>query len=352
MLPILIREFSFQLIFGTFFSILEVWYSNALLSLLLFDIHHGVEVDILEALILTTGFLDQNSAVYHDAADTNLQIDVSVLWTIVDKVLKLQRKVQNLKPVARFHSWRTELINACAQAFVTPSTNQTLLQHRRRHTQQCESQTGLAAKRVQISKMTTLKIHLSTTATTSRTGVCQHHLSADLQHHAADVTCEIFCGSHSGVQLPHFNVDSWYFQRRWSRKHGSDALATSSSVKTNWNHLDPASHGSRTTFSPKEDTGFKRSVVESDGQCENSTQQKRSAKRWCYRLGARLWSSSRMEPKPSVLFLSVQRSIGTWLATWQHDIGVPILADVGVRQTERTTQPSRLLEHKGIDLLW
>ena len=34
--------------FGTFFSILEVWYSNALLSLLLFDIHHGVEVDILE----------------------------------------------------------------------------------------------------------------------------------------------------------------------------------------------------------------------------------------------------------------------------------------------------------------
>ena len=34
--------------FGTFFSILEVWYSNALLSLLLFHIHHGVEVDILE----------------------------------------------------------------------------------------------------------------------------------------------------------------------------------------------------------------------------------------------------------------------------------------------------------------
>ena len=67
-------------------------------------------------------FSTRNLVVYHDAADTNPQIDVSVLWTTVDKVLKLQRQVLNHELVARFHSWRTKLINACAQAFVTPST--------------------------------------------------------------------------------------------------------------------------------------------------------------------------------------------------------------------------------------
>ena len=80
------------------------------------------EVEVMPIIQRTVEVFDQNSAVYHDAAETNPQIDVSVLWTTADKVLKLQRKVQNYEPVARFHNWRTELINACAQAFVTPST--------------------------------------------------------------------------------------------------------------------------------------------------------------------------------------------------------------------------------------
>ena len=51
--------------------------------------------------------VDQNSAVYHDADDTNPQTDVSVLWTTADEVLKLHREVRNNEPVARFHSWKT-----------------------------------------------------------------------------------------------------------------------------------------------------------------------------------------------------------------------------------------------------
>ena len=49
---------------------------------------------------------------------------------------------------------------------------------------------------------------LPTTATTSQTGVCQRYFYADLRHDAADETCEVFCGSHSGVQLPQFDVTS------------------------------------------------------------------------------------------------------------------------------------------------
>ena len=67
------------------------------------------EVEVLPITQRTVEVFDWNSVVYHDAVDTNPQIDVSVLWTTADKVLKLQRKVQNHEPVARFHSWRTEL---------------------------------------------------------------------------------------------------------------------------------------------------------------------------------------------------------------------------------------------------
>ena len=51
MRPTLTREFSFQLIWGFCtlpFFILEVSHSNSLLSLLHCDVHHGVEVYILE----------------------------------------------------------------------------------------------------------------------------------------------------------------------------------------------------------------------------------------------------------------------------------------------------------------
>ena len=72
------------------------------------------------------GVVDQNSAVYHDAADTNPQTDVSILWTTADEVLKLQREARNHEPVARFHSWRTELINSRGQALVKPSTARVL----------------------------------------------------------------------------------------------------------------------------------------------------------------------------------------------------------------------------------
>ena len=99
--------------------------------------------------------------------------------------------------------------------------------------------------------------NLPTTATTSQTGVWQHHLSADLRHDAVDETCETFCGSHSGVQLPHFDVTSGHFiNKDGAEGHDSDALATSASVKTNWDLFDPASHGPRATSSPEEDRGF------------------------------------------------------------------------------------------------
>ena len=53
------------------------------------------------------GVVNQNSAVYHDAADTGPQTDVSVLWTIADEVLKLQREARNYEPVARFQALTT-----------------------------------------------------------------------------------------------------------------------------------------------------------------------------------------------------------------------------------------------------
>ena len=62
----------------------------------------------------TAGVVDQNSAVYHNAADTNPQTDVSVRWTTADEVLKLQDEARNYEPVARFHSWRTEFMNSRA----------------------------------------------------------------------------------------------------------------------------------------------------------------------------------------------------------------------------------------------
>ena len=68
---------------------------------------------------------DQNSAVDSDAIGFNPQTDVSVLWTTVDNVHKLQHEARN-HVLARFHSWRTELTNACAQALVTPSTARVL----------------------------------------------------------------------------------------------------------------------------------------------------------------------------------------------------------------------------------
>ena len=71
--------------------------------------HADTEVKVVFRTHKTIGVVDQNSVVYHDAADTNPQIDVSVPWTTANKVLKLQRKVQNYEPVAKFYSWRTEL---------------------------------------------------------------------------------------------------------------------------------------------------------------------------------------------------------------------------------------------------
>ena len=62
------------------------------------------------------GVVDQNSAVYHDTADTNPQTDVSVLWTIADEALKLQREARNYEPMARF-----QIRNARAQALATSS---------------------------------------------------------------------------------------------------------------------------------------------------------------------------------------------------------------------------------------
>ena len=47
------------------------------------------EVEVVPTTHRTTGVVDQNSAVYHDAADTNPQIDVSVMWTTSDKALEL-----------------------------------------------------------------------------------------------------------------------------------------------------------------------------------------------------------------------------------------------------------------------
>ena len=55
------------------------------------------------------------------------------------------------------------------------------------------------------------------------------------------------------------------YKKDGARGHDFDALATFASMKTNRDHLDPASHGRRAIF-PEEDRGFKRSVVESDGQ--------------------------------------------------------------------------------------
>ena len=48
------------------------------------------EVEVMPITQRTVEVFDQNSAVYHDAADTNLQIDVSVMWTTANKVLKTQ----------------------------------------------------------------------------------------------------------------------------------------------------------------------------------------------------------------------------------------------------------------------
>ena len=84
------------------------------------------EVEVVLTTRKTAGVVDQNSAVYHDAADTNPQSDVPVLWTTAVEALKLQREARNRVPLARFHSWRTELINARAQALVTPSTARVL----------------------------------------------------------------------------------------------------------------------------------------------------------------------------------------------------------------------------------
>ena len=67
------------------------------------------EVEVVPTIRRTAGVVDQNSAVYHDAADTDPQIDVSVLWTTA------------------VHSWRTELINSNAKAFVTPITERAFL---------------------------------------------------------------------------------------------------------------------------------------------------------------------------------------------------------------------------------
>ena len=50
------------------------------------------EVEVVPTTRRIAGVFDQNSAVYHDAADTNSETDVSVLWITAD----------------RFHSWRTE----------------------------------------------------------------------------------------------------------------------------------------------------------------------------------------------------------------------------------------------------
>ena len=101
------------------------------------------EVEVVLTTRRTAGVVDQNSAVYHDAADTHPQTDVFVLWTTADEVLKLQREARNHEPVARFHSWRTELINARAQALVTPSTAHILrLHHDRLILRRNERKTG------------------------------------------------------------------------------------------------------------------------------------------------------------------------------------------------------------------
>ena len=55
------------------------------------------EVEVVPTTRRIAGVVDQNSAVYHDAADTNPHIDVFVLWTTVDKVLKLQRDARSLE---------------------------------------------------------------------------------------------------------------------------------------------------------------------------------------------------------------------------------------------------------------
>ena len=154
--------------------------------------------------------------------------------------------------------------------------------------------------------MTTFKIHLSTTATTSQTGVCQHLFSADLQHDAADVTCEIFCGSHSGVLLPHFDVASWYFQQRWSRRHDSCKRE---------DKLKPSR--SRIARTP-------RNFFSRGGQ---RIQKKCCGIRWPVRKlhTTETFGETMMLPSGSsslifivdgvCSFFCVQRSIGTWLAT-------------------------------------
>ena len=65
------------------------------------------EVEVVPTTRRTAGVFDQNPGVYHDAADTNPQTDVSVLWTTADEVLKFQR--------GQVSQQETELIDARAQ---------------------------------------------------------------------------------------------------------------------------------------------------------------------------------------------------------------------------------------------